>query len=702
MCIPVTKCKYGGIRLPARVLCLASLDPSSGGRFCCSMEGQRTCSLCFHSTSAEPSTHPHTPILTSAMDLSAHSVHHVIHPTAAFAQSQMESMSDEHSVTGDAAWDDSQLNPKNRIDSLDPPLNPLWRIDGCTSLGTQFYAIPQFLGDMPPKRFDVFIPKPAAADPFLRRLLDLNVAFHTKDAVRLNRLGIARHILRRLQLWSSGQDHNDRESVADIYNKEPFGSWITFDSLSLNIRNIKIAVAPATDLEIRLIKLPELATTLGLPEEVVPETIDISRLVIVQQLHDSVCIVTVKQDGEDGEKGQQQQQKWILKALTGDTKYLYCELRNLLQIEPHPNVIAKPRYLVTKRCGFGNKLGVVGFVLPFHPNGSLRDRLPLMRIHGLLTLDLRLKWANQLASAVLHVRERGRIFYPDLRLDNVVLSAAGDLVMVDFEQRGVWCEFASPEVNSIAYMRIIAKCGTLDDEIDGGGSVDGEEEDGVFVPEEICAYYHGIMNHVLPGWAALELSDKYDLHENPYGYRSYNTDWLGLDETEQEASEVYMLGRVLWCLFEGQSAPQPPVVWQSYRREPDLEFPAYRETPEELRSIIDACTRGRRKTLSELIVKVGSKLLLRNEDGKVKEDSTAVEVLDAARDWWKEEVREAERFLEERRKKKESGEWNGNPYGRPKLREVVQCLKRFEVVHGGGGAGVSEEDVLEALRKCKV
>ncbi|KAK4164253.1 ribosomal protein S6 kinase alpha-5 [Cladorrhinum sp. PSN259] len=637
------------------------------------------------------------------MDLNANSIHDVIHPTAAFAQNRSCITSTSLSAPTELPWGESQLNPKNRIDSLDPPLNPLWRIDGCTSLGTQFYAIPQFLGDTPPKRLDVFIPRQAAADPLLRPLLDLHAAFHTKDAVRLNRLGIARYILRRLQIWSLEKRQLDHRSVEHMYKKQPFGSWITFDNLSLNIHNINITVAPAFGLEMTLLKLQELAPTLGLPEEVIPETIDISRLSIHQQLHDSVCIVTVKQ-GENSKKGvdpqQQQDQKWILKALTSDTKYLYCELRNLLQMEAHPNIIAKPRYLVTKRCEFGNKIGVVGFVLPFHPNGSLRDQLPLMRTHGLLTLDMRLKWAIQLASAVLHVRERGRMFYPDLRLDNVVLSAAGDLVMVDFEQRGVWCEFASPEVNSITYMRLIADDGMSDGGVDGDGSEDGEEDDMVHVPEEVRAHYHGIMNQLLPGWAALKTTDRFDLHKNPYGYRSYNIDWEALDEVEQEASEVYMLGRVLWCLFEGQSAPQPAAIWQSYRREPDLEFPAYRDTPEELRPIIDACTRGRRKTLSALIVRVGSKLLLRTDGGNIKKDSTAVDVLDAAKGWWSGEVKEAERFLQERRAKKERGEWDGNPYGRPKLREVVQALKRFRLVHGRGGMG--EEEVLEVLKKCEM
>ena len=38
----------------------------------------------------------------------------------------------------------------------------------------------------------------------------------------------------------------------------------------------------------------------------------------------------------------------------------------------------------------------------------------------------------------------------------MVFSAAGDLVLLDFEQRGVWCEFGPPEVNAVEYVRILA------------------------------------------------------------------------------------------------------------------------------------------------------------------------------------------------------------------------------------------------------
>lgn len=657
------------------------------------------------------------------MELNSTSIHDVIHPTAAFSRRWPGAKRHPAmTATGPSSWLESQLNPKNRIDSLDPPQNPMWRIDGCTGLGTQYYALPVFLGHVPPMRFDVFIPEEAAASPILRKLLDLDAAFHTKDAVRVRRLGISRHILRTLQAWTAEKGGGDGVSVEDMYRTLPFGSRIIFENLDANIRNIKITVAPTYYIEKQLLGLAKLDVNLGLAPEILPRAIDISCLDIVQQLHDSVCVVSIQQSVGVGDTGRDrpamhaEDKLWVFKALTSATKYLYTELRNLLRMEPHPHVIPRPEYLVTKYCRFGGKTAVVGFLEPYHAKGSLRDALPLLRVHGRLTLQTQLKWATQLASALLHVRERGRIFYPDLRLDNIVLSAADDVVMVDFEQRGVWCEFAAPEVNALEYARILASDGPADVGYysrEEDGEEEQEEEEGpaapattTTIPEEVRAHFAAILSRLLPGWEALQASDEYTQapppppgpeggsphgdHHHHQHHGCYNIPWLCLDAAEQEAAEVYMLGRVLWCVFEGQSAPHPAAVWQSYRREPDLEFPAFSSrTPPPLRDLIDRCTRGRRPTLSGLIVRRGSKLVLRDgkkgeegnggggspedEEGGNEED----EVRAAARAWWREEVAAAERFLEMREERRNRGEWDGNYYARPRLREVLAELERF-------------------------
>ncbi|KXX80135.1 Ribosomal protein S6 kinase alpha-5 [Madurella mycetomatis] len=601
------------------------------------------------------------------MELNSTSIHDAAHPTAAFSQNRPQPKLPLAATAVGTSWAESQLNPKNRIDSLDPPLNPLWRIDGCAGLGTQYYAVPLFLGHVVPMRFDVFIPEEAGASPLLRHLLDLDTAFHTRDATRLRRLGISRHILRTLQAWTLGTGGVDDTSVASMYKNLPFGSRIVFENLDANVRNIKVTIAPTHYVEKQLLGLAKLDGSLGLPPETLPEAIDISRLSIVQQLHDSVCVVHKRTNEADDAADQRSKHAasrlWILKALTSNTKYLYTELRNLLQMEPHPHVISRPEYLVTKYCRFGGKTAVVGFLLPYHAKGSLRDTLPLLRMQNRLTLEMQMRWATQLASGMLHVRERGRIFYPDLRLDNIVVSAAGDVVMVDFEQRGVWCEFAAPEVNALEYARILAS----DESIDG----DSDHEGVPAIPRATREHFAAILSRLLPDWEALQASEEYA--PLPHGYANYNIPWLCMDETEQEAAEVYMLGRVLWCIFEGQSAPQRAAVWQSYPREPDIEFPQFVRTPTALRDLIDRCTRGRRQGLSSLVIRRGSKLVLLGREGGGSPD----EVVAAAREWWRNEVAAAERFLEMREEERSRGTWNGNHFGRPRLREVLGELEQF-------------------------
>ena len=89
----------------------------------------------------------------------------------------------------------------------------------------------------------------------------------------------------------------------------------------------------------------------------------------------------------------------------------------------------------------------------------------------------------------------------------------------------------------------------------------------------------------------------------------YNIPWSCLTKTEQEACEVYMLGRVMWCIFEARSAPQRAAglavvplgnLWSS--------FQVTRCTPQPIRDLIDRCTRGATPGLTRLIVREGNQL----------------------------------------------------------------------------------------------
>ncbi|KJZ78317.1 hypothetical protein HIM_02355 [Hirsutella minnesotensis 3608] len=570
------------------------------------------------------------------MELSQHSIHDVIHPTAAFSGPGLDAAPPPGTLPAETEvevpWPNSSLNPKNRIDSLDPPARPLWRIDGCTAFGTQIYAVPLFISPVRPYRVDVFIPEPATLPEWLRKVLDLDVTFYTRDASRIAQLGITRHVLRILQHWTSAMP-----DPSQIYHNLPFGSRIALQNLPVNVSDVRISIAPTHYLERQLLSVPTLLRFWG-DDVKLPPTVDIEEVEYLSQLHDSVCLVNIAG------------QTWIFKAITSYTKYLYHELRQLLVLKPHSNIIARPVHLVTKRCSFGNKVAVVGFTVENHVHGSLRDLIPFLQLHGQVSLADKVKWSIQLASALLHLRETSNIFYPDLRLDNIVLSESWDAIMIDFEQRGVWCEFAAPEVNAIEYVRLLA----IDEEIE----------------PDVQEKYADILTGLLPGWEDMGEGEEYT-----WPCRGYNVPWSCLTRTEQEACEVYMLGRVLWCIFEASSAPQRAAVWLSYRWEPRVEFPKYTTTPEPMRELIDRCTRGRQAGLSRHIVRERDRLVIRDLENTGK--TTAHQVQQTARDWWTKEIAASEQWLKSRAEGLKRGDWNENYYHRPTLREVHDALETF-------------------------
>ncbi|KAF7537833.1 hypothetical protein G7054_g3380 [Neopestalotiopsis clavispora] len=576
------------------------------------------------------------------MELCEKAIQAVVHPTAAF---QADDDTDVQPATASptASWDSSLLNPKNRIDSLELPENPLWRIDGCTALGMQYYAVPLFFSDVPPLRVDVFIYESQPSN--LRQQLELNVAFHTKDASRLSHLAITKYIVRVLETWTRTK-FPSLDACEDYYKNAPFGTRLVIENLSTSIHNIEVEVARNHDLERRLLSLPNLETFWGSDFDF-PPVVDFHELKVIRVLHDSVCLV------------QYQGQRFIFKALIGGNKYLYHELKTLCSLKPHPHVIAKPLHLIKKACNFGGKKAIIGFTTFYHCNGSLRDLLPQLRIHGELDRPQQFKWSIQLTEALEHLRVTTGTYYPDLRLDNIVLSAAMDLVMVDFEQRGVWCEFAAPEVNSLEYLRIIA----MDNHVDMRFPTPDQEH--------YHEKYQEILRRLVPDFERLE-SARYD---NPPD--GYNIAWIALNATEQEAAEVYMLGRVLWCIFEGVSGPQKAAVWQSYPYESDLEFPEYDRTPLKLRNLIDRCTAGRRQTLGSSIARQGGQLILR---GVPLSQQGPKDVQDFARLFWKSELKVAEDYLAMRDELMSKGMWSGNYYNRPTLKQVLDELEHYQKV----------------------
>lgn len=629
------------------------------------------------------------------MDLTSEAIHDVIHPTAIYEVPidrlvPFAGQTDPH----EPAWEDSQLNIKNRIDSTAPLRSALWSIDGGAGLGTQYFAVATFIEDAPPMRFDVFISEKAMESRLIRQLLDLDDAFHARDRNRVQQQAIASYIVRALQIWTA--EVYGLERVKEMYYNQPFGTRIVFENLPLNVRDAKIVIGPMHNLEYHQLSPRELGEMWQMDVEQMPPTVDIFSLVYVRQLQDSVCLVRYR--GDEGTET-----LWALKALISSVKYMYHELRNLLTMPPHPNVLGRPTKLVTKQTrSNARRTVVIGFLEPYYSGINLRDTLPVLRMNNMLRLGDQIGWAKQICSGLVHIRHKGNMYYADMRLDQIVMTPDNTRpVILDFEQRGVWCEFASPEVNALEYMRILASDDYDDDDDDygddGGCSGSGGSSSYVTVPNAaetaqlrnrgLRARYAALLGRLHPGWRDLGGADGH-YHNPPHGY---NVAWACLTPAEQERAEVYMLGRLLWCIFEGMSAPQRGAVWQSYRNEPEFEFPAFARTPPGLRGLIERCTAGRRPQLSGLVVRRGSRLEMRASPaggrpglepreamqpaGREAEIRTIRQV---AAEFWREEIAWAEDFLLDRERKMGDGTWNENIFGRPSLEEVDGALADFQ------------------------
>lgn len=138
-----------------------------------------------------------------------------------------------------------------------------------------------------------------------------------------------------------------------------------------------------------------------------------------------------------------------------------------------------------------------------------------------------------------------------------------------------------------------------------------------------------------------------------------------------------MLGRLLWCIYEGVPAPEEP-VWVSYvGQQRNLEFPDYERTPKRMRVIIDACTKGRKEWEQRLpVVRKGDELVFRRREGDSVVFERDAEIIEReATRWWKKELTEACDFLKERANTEKSS--NRNWFGRPTLEEVLNMLKLY-------------------------
>jgi hypothetical protein len=579
------------------------------------------------------------------MELSVSVIETTLLPSAAFVQ---KSPSLFKETAND--WQTSRLNPKNRVERLESPASVGWRIDGCSQHGIAFNAVPLCFGPIAPNGVDVFVTDQCEDRPAVRDALGFGSAFHMSGG-RVTQLGIAGQLALALTDWAERL-----QDFRSLYENLPWGSAIQVSDTTLDHRQWMIDVVPNYALERRMLPVATLERLWSAADTklCLPPSIDLRSLVLISQPHASISLVS-------GVPFATSPQVFKSIASSSSPQMLYHELKNLLSLPAHPNVTSRPLYLVTKKVRFGGKVGVCGFIQPYHASSSLQMALPSKSRSGKLTWPMQLRWAGQVTSALIHICQSDMRFYPDLRADNVLLKSSGtdpneeDALLIDLEQRGNHFPWTAPNVNYLEYLLLLS--------------------DSDAVPEDTRAYYLALLAKHLPSSSNL---GKQRIYNNPTC--GFNRAWLSLSPQEAEAAMVYSLGKLLWCIFEGVGSLSPFTVRHStvFSDDQGIEFPEFKKTPlGGPRTLIRRCTAGAPEWEGRHfggLVRKGNIAYPRDWDETLRGRATADDAVKAAQEWWKEELKRMDGYLST---KDEPGTF-APAMERPCLTEVLRQLESFE------------------------
>lgn len=600
-----------------------------------------------------------------------------------------------------------------------------WIIQGADPDARRFFAVPQFALDKPPLRIDVYLPPLEEYLPEVRDVLKPEEVIYAPRE-EIPSLRISRWLAGVLERWcvaydacSSGQKPRRSDGAAGAkgkfqreYESMPFGSRIlvTIGGLSNSpgevIIDHEIYLVPDYDVEQVMLTADSLREMWGDSHGNIiagqrrlswPEVIDLEDLHLKRQFHEAISVIMIDSShytspsAEAHDESPGTGKEWIFKSLIRDQRYLYNELKMLLSLGPHENIIPKPRYIVTKKARFGGRKGVCGFVLEYFPGGSLKQFLldhsaSKSPTAAGIPLEQKLLWAKQITRALVHINTNTNIqnsnssgdsnnsrsnqwfgFYPDLKPDNIILrpssptikstrkrgedgSQSGneiegvlyDAVLIDLEQRGGWFSWSPPEISYLEYLEMILSADA--DELDGQGyDADQlekiQEEVGVLLGEYylLCFDHEGSrsigtcdtgLGNGTTGWNGQ--SKGRNCGGNLKYYNSdggFSTPWLALlaerkvapitgrpaessDHGEGafdlEKAQVFMLGKLLWCIFEEEALMRCGIdhemLSDGFRNDGASDstgsvkkakmFPEFEHTPDEIRALIKRCTAG--------------------------------------------------------------------------------------------------------------
>lgn len=381
-------------------------------------------------------------------------------------------------------------------------------------------------------------------------------------------------------------------------------------------------ISPGHQVERKLYSLATLKLIYDLPPDVSwPSTIDIQQLDLQKQIQDNISLVLLRDDPSSD--------LMIFKSSLNDFDYLYHELYQLLSLTPHHGTIHHPTHLVTKKCRFGGKTGVVGFLLPYYAGGDLGQTLSHLAAMDMLCLPDQFKWARQVTASLLHVRDSGT-YYSDLRPDNLLLSSSKDIILIDFEQRGNWYSWVPPEVRYIQYLQ------TLSAGVGRFRSHVHSSDTSLSIPTGVRSRFEALLQRSGRTMAPLSRSGFPEVVD-------HSNAWRALTPDEQESAMVSSLGKLLWCLFEGVGS-LPGDFWGVPLSVPGLRFPDFRRTPEEARRLILDCTVGESEHWRQGPgASIANSRLVPSDEILIADGRTVVELF---KRWWEKELEDMQSHFE--------------------------------------------------------
>jgi serine/threonine protein kinase len=531
--------------------------------------------------------------------------------------------------------------------------NSLWSIDGCTAGGTQLFTVPRFLSRQIPLRVDLLIPDQRHHPQCIRRMLRSASLCHAPSRTAKYH-PLVQHVLEGLENWT-----RLKEGFWDAFGSLPFGSRLILVEITPSPQAMQFFLSPEYELERKMLSFDTLKASWKTSDllQPYPPTMDLTELEVERHVQDSITFVRITREPEQG--------ILVFKSSNSGVHYLYNELRTLLTIPGHRNIIIRPKYIVTKRCCFGSKIGVCGFLLPYYPIGSLRDSIPRLRLgeEGMSTVS---RLAVQICNGLLHLQETADIYHSDLRPDNILLSQMNDsnsldAILIDFEQRGNWYTWSPPEVTYLQYLQDLLQSDS--------------------VPEANKTDCIALLQSV-----NCEIGPISEAHRYKNCVGGCNEAWNCLSARQRESAAVYLFGKLIWCLFEGVSTVSAfDNIWHSGPDDGAIEFPEFTvRTPVQIRELVLECTNGAPEhegTSFSAVVREGDKMILRSRpEGSVTKTSSAQEILEASKAWWKTELKRARSFLEKSSRLQEGRLeefWIGPCYTRPTLREVLGRLESY-------------------------